>query len=381
MSGINEFSMKVVDPEEVRAEVEKEAEALPEEVESLKKQAETNALAIINCDVDSIGAKNKILVSIEEFGTGTLQKSSGKNKMLGASLGQLSQSGLEGGQVLKSLTDLQREIRDLDPSAVDFVKKGVLGKLYSPIANYFKRFEKAESVIADIVESLEKGKLRLKNDDTTLQIEQQELKGISANLKKEIELAEFMDEFIEDKLREIESAGENQEKLRFIREEVLYPLRKRTTNMQKMIAVNHQSVIAMEVIRRNNSELMTGVDEAVTVTVSALRTAVTVAQALYGQKVVLKKIQALNETTNSLIVGTSKMLKEQSTEIYGEMAEGGVTADALKEAFANLFETVEQLSEYKQKALPVLKQQIVQFRELADKSELEINRLEGSGAF
>jgi len=373
--------MKVVDPEEVRAEVEKEAEALPEEVESLKKQAETNALAIINCDVDSIGAKNKILVSIEEFGTGTLQKSSGKNKMLGASLGQLSQSGLEGGQVLKSLTDLQREIRDLDPSAVDFVKKGVLGKLYSPIANYFKRFEKAESVIADIVESLEKGKLRLKNDDTTLQIEQQELKGISANLKKEIELAEFMDEFIEDKLREIESAGENQEKLRFIREEVLYPLRKRTTNMQKMIAVNHQSVIAMEVIRRNNSELMTGVDEAVTVTVSALRTAVTVAQALYGQKVVLKKIQALNETTNSLIVGTSKMLKEQSTEIYGEMAEGGVTADALKEAFANLFETVEQLSEYKQKALPVLKQQIVQFRELADKSELEINRLEGSGAF
>jgi len=370
--------MKVMDPDEVNREVEKETEALPEEVSKLKKQAETNALAIIDCDLGSVDSKNSILVSIEEFGIETLQKSSSKNKMLSASLGQLSQSGSEGGQVLKSLTDLQREVKELDPSAVDFVKKGVLGKLYNPIANYFKRFEKAESVIAGIVQSLEKGKNRLKNDNTTLQLEQQELKDISARLKKEIELAGFMDEFIEYRLGEIENAAGDPEKIRFIREEVLFPLRKHTTNMQKMIAVNHQSIIAMEVIRRNNNELMIGVDEAVTVTVSALRTAVIVAQALYEQRIVLKKIQALNETTNNLIVGTSKMLNEQSTEIYSEMIEGGVTVDSLKEAFTNLFETVDKLSEYKQKALPILKQQIEQFKELADKSEVEIKKLEGS---
>lgn len=379
MGSIDGFSMKIVNPDEVKTEIERETEALPEEVLKLKKQAETNALAIIDCDLNSTDSKNNILVSIEEFGLETLQKSSGKNKMLSASLGQLSQSGSEGGQVLKSLTDLQREVKELDPSAVDFVKKGVLGKLYNPIANYFKRFEKAESVIADIVQSLEKGKNRLKNDNTTLQLEQQELKEISAKLKKEIELAGFMDDFIEYKLREVENAGEDPEKIRFIREEVLFPLRKHTTNMQKMIAVNHQSIIAMEVIRRNNNELMTGVDEAVTVTVSALRTAVIVAQALYEQRIVLKKIQALNETTNNIIVGTSKMLNEQSSEIYSEMIDGGVTVDALKEAFTNLFETVEKLSDYKQKALPILKQQIEQFRELADKSEVEIKKLEGNG--
>ena len=377
MSSESGFSMQVVDPEEIQKEVEKESDALPEEVVKLKKQAETNALAVINCDVNSIDSKNSILVSIEQFGAETLNKSSSKNKMLSASLGQLSQSGSEGGQVLKSLTDLQREVKELDPSAIDFVKKGVIGKLFNPIANYFKRFEKAESVIASIVQSLEKGKARLKNDNTTLQIEQQDLKTLSAKLKKEIELAGFMDEYIEDKLREVENAGEDREKIRFIREEVLFPLRKHTTNMQKMIAVNHQSIIAMEVIRRNNNELMIGVDEAVTVTVSALRTAVIVAQALYEQRIVLKKIQALNETTNNLIVGTSKMLNEQSAEIYSEMIEGGVTVDALKEAFTNLFETVDKLSEYKQKALPVLKQQIEQFRELAEKSEVEIGKLEG----
>lgn len=381
MSNANSFSMEVIDIEEVRNDIDKEIESLPDETKKLKEQAETNALAVINCDADSIEAKNNILTSIEQFGVETLQKSSGKNKMLSATLGQLSQSGSESGQVLKSLTDLQREVKNLDPGAIDFVKKGVLGKLYNPVAGYFKRFEKAESVIASIINSLEKGKTILKNDNVTLQLEQQNLKDISVKLRKEIDLASFMDEFIENKLHEMESGGESPEKARFIKEEVLFPLRRRTANMQKMTAVNHQSIIAMEVIRRNNNELMIGVDEAVTVTVSALRTAVTVAQALYDQRIVLRKIQALNETTNNIITGTSRMLKEQSEEIYDEMAGGGVTVDALKEAFGNLFETVEKVSEYKQQTLPVLKQQIEQFRELADRSEAEIKKLEGGGAF
>ena len=373
--------MEVINLEEVQKDVDKEFEPLPEEVKKLREQAEANALAIISCDVNSINSKNKILVSIEEFGTETIKKSSNKNNLLKATLGQLSQAGSEGGQVLKGLTDLQTEVKSLDPSAVDFLKKGILGKLFNPVANYFKRYEKAESVIASIIQSLEKGKTKLKNDNVTLQLEQQELKALSAKMKKEIELAVFMDEFVEGKLAEVESSGGDPEKIRFIREEVLFPLRKHTTNMQKMIAVNHQSIIAMEVIRRNNKELMIGVDEAVTVTVSALRTAVTVAQALYNQRIVLQKIQALSETTNNMIVGTSRMLNEQSTEIYNELIEGGVTVDALKEAFTNLFETVEKLSDYKQKALPIMRQQIEQFKELADKSEAEIKRLEGDGSF
>lgn len=377
MSIKNGFSMEVIKVEDVQKDVCNETSSLPEETRKLKEQAEVNALAIINCDEDSIEAINNILVSIEQFGIETLQKSSRKNRLLSTTLGQLSQSGTEGGQVLNSMTDLHREIKELDPSAVDFLKKGFLGKLYNPVANYFKRFEKAEEVIAGIINSLDKGKTKLKNDNTTLLLEQKDLKEISSKLSKEIELATFMDVFIEDKLREMENGGWHSEKVRFVREEVLFPLRRHTTNMQKMIAVNHQSIIAMEVVRRNNNELIIGVDEAVNVTMSALRTAVTVAQALYNQRIVLQKIKAINETTNSIIVGTSKMLKEQSGEIHSELTEGGVTVDALKEAFDNIFETVEKVSEYKQKALPVLKMQIEQFRMLADRSEAEIRNLEG----
>ena len=78
-----------------------------------------------------------------------------------------------------------------------------------------------------------------------------------------------------------------------------------------MQAVNQQGYLSMEIVRRNNKELIRAVERAQNVTVSALRTAVTVASALYNQKIVLEKVQAVNKTTNDLIKSTSEMLKTQ----------------------------------------------------------------------
>src|SRR3712207_7990289 len=58
-------------------------------------------------------------------------------------------------------------------------------------------------------------------------------------------------------------------------------------------------------VRKNNIELVKGVDRATTTTVAALRTAVIVAQALSNQKLVLDQITALNTTTSDLIQTTS----------------------------------------------------------------------------
>ena len=63
--------------------------------------------------------------------------------------------GDEGGTVAKGLLDLQREIKDLDPSMIDFAKTGFLGKFYNPVRAYFARYQKADNVISDIINSLE----------------------------------------------------------------------------------------------------------------------------------------------------------------------------------------------------------------------------------
>src|SRR3546814_15572721 len=78
--------------------------------------------------------------------------------------------------------------------------------------------------------------------------------------------------------------------------------------------------MALDLVKKNNVELVKGVDRASTTTVSALRTAVTVAQALTNQKLVLEQITALNATTATIIDSTGEMLKNQTSRIHEQAA-------------------------------------------------------------
>lgn len=370
------FSMEVVDPKAVEAAIVEEAKPEPAEIAALRKQAESNAVAILECDLDSMKERTEIMKSIDEFGLDSMRRSSEKSALLTTTVGRLSQSGSEGGQVSKSLTDLSHTVKDLDPSALDFAKTGIFGKIFNPIRSYFERYEKAEDVIAGIVLSLDKGKATLKNDNTTLLLEQQNLRELTKQIQKQIELGSMMDDYVAQKIEEARSSGEDEDRVRFMEEEVLFPLRQRVMDMQQMAVVNQQGIIAMEVVQRNNKELIRGVDRAKTVTLSALRTAVIVASALYNQRIVLKKIQALSETTNAMISQTSKMLKEQGADIQKQSMSTGVSVETLKGAFDDAMSALDQISEYKQQALPIMKEQIRQFRELSDQGEERIVRLE-----
>ena len=70
------------------------------------------------------------------------------------------------------------------------------------------------------------------------------------------------------------------ERERVVREEMLFYARQKVTDLLTQLAVNIQGYLALDMIRKNNLELMKGVDRATTTTVAALRTAVIVAQAL-----------------------------------------------------------------------------------------------------
>lgn len=370
------FTMEVASPEEIKVAIEEQVKPVPEEVAKLKEQADTNVATIMALDLDSIDKRKEILTTVESFGLTTMKASSEKNSLLQISVGNLSKSGDEGGAVAKGLAELQIQLKDLDPSVIDFTKRGFLGKFFNPIRAYFQRFEKADAVISNIIETMNKGKITLKNDNTTLEIEQQGLRDLTKRLKKEIQLVSFMDESIETQLEAAKARNEDPDKIRFITEDVLFPLRQRTMDMQQMLAVNQQGFISFEVVMRNNKELMRGADRANTVTVAALRNAVIVASALYNQDIVLKKIEALNATTNNIIAATSKMLKEQGVAIHKQAMEASISVDTLKQAFTDSLSALESISTYKQEALPRMRETINQFRELAETGEKQIQRLE-----
>ena len=145
-----------------------------------------------------------------------------------------------------------------------------------------------------------------------------------------------------------------------------------------MIVVNQQGIVSLNVIRRNNKELIRGVKRAQNVTVSALRTGVMVASALYNQKIVMDKINILNKTTENIIESTSHMLKEQGSEIQRHSAETMISPEVLKASFAEALQAIEDVSTYKQQALPKMKETIEVFSDLADEGQKVVDKIETS---
>jgi uncharacterized protein YaaN involved in tellurite resistance len=158
------------------------------------------------------------------------------------------------------------------------------------------------------------------------------------------------------RLAEIEAG--DPEKARVVREELLFYVRQKVQDLLTQLAVTIQGYLAMDMIRRNNLELIKGVDRASTSTISALRTAVIVAQALANQKLVLDQIGALNQTTGNLLVSTSAMLKSQAGQIHEQATSGAIGLDTLRESFRNVYDTIEMVSTYKLKALDTMQQTI-----------------------
>ena len=116
------------------------------------------------------------------------------------------------------------------------------------------------------------------------------------------------------------------------------------------IAVSAQGYLAMDMVRANNVELIKGVDRARTTTLSALRTAVIVAQALVGERLVLDQITALNKTTSDLIASNAEMLKTTSADIHRQAAASTIEIDKLEKAFQDVFETMDAIDTFRAEA-------------------------------
>lgn len=373
MSG---FTLELPNTEAIKQKVAEELEPSMEEKAVITNVVKDKAEQIMAVDLDSLAQRREFIQVVETFGADLVRQSQTKNNILQKRMGDFSRAGGESGEVAKGLEELSIKMRDLDPSGLDFTKSGVLGKVFNPIRRYFERFKTADAEIADIVKSLEKGRTILKNDNTTLEIEQASMRELTKQLTQKVELGSQLDGYLENAVENARALGEADERIKFVEEEIVFPLRQRLMDFQQLLTVNQQGIIAMEVIRKNNLELIRAVDRAQTVTVAALRTAVTVAGALYNQKIVLEKVEMLNETTNHMISATSRMLKEQGAVIQREAVEASISPDTLKQAFADTLSALDDISTYKKKALPQMAQTIQDFRHIADEGERQIADME-----
>lgn len=278
------------------------------------------------------------------------------------------------------LSELRRTVEDLDPA-----KRGSLlapRRLFgiipfgSKARAYFDSYRSAQSHIAAILDRLASGKDELLRDNAAIDVERRKLWETMGKLEQMIHVSKTLDAKLEAKAMELEAT--DPEKARAIRESALFYTRQRTTDLLTQMAVTVQGYLALDLVKKNNQELVKGVDRASTTTVAALRTAVIVAQALTNQKLVLDQITALNQTTANVIDATGTMLRTQTGEIHKQAASSTIPLETLKQAFANIYATMDSIDQFKVQALASMKQTVDALTDEVEKSRGYIARAEGA---
>ena len=263
-------------------------------------------------------------------------------------------------RVATSLNELRNTITDLDPNRADLtgVKK-VLKWLPGgdKIQKYFQKYESAQTQLNAIIKSLESGQDDLRKDNAAIETEKANMWTTMGKLSEYNALASALDDAIAQKVAELEAAG-NSEAANTLKSDALFAIRQRRQDIMTQMAVAVQGYMALDLVRKNNVELIKGVDRAQTTTVSALRTAVIVSQALARQKLVLDQITALNTTTSNLIESTSQQLRVQGAQINEQAASSTIDIQKLQAAFDNVFQTMDALDSFRAQAVDSMAQTV-----------------------
>jgi uncharacterized protein YaaN involved in tellurite resistance len=380
-------ALVVADAADIRKElalVDPSALGVDETIDpELDQQAENfvkQVLAYNPEDPAQLDDRGRTIAAVELLGAQTQKDAAHRSRMLKEPIRKLGARGEDGGEVANALIQLKNEVEALDPGRFDF-KPGwftrTLGRIPgigSPLKNYFSKFESSQTVIEAIMRALEEGRHVLQRDNVTLAQDQKVMRELTHKLQQTVQLGMLVDQKLTYALdRDIPAEDPRR---RFIEEEMLFPLRQRIQDLQQQLAVNQQGVLAIEIIVRNNKELIKGVNRGMNVTVNALNVAVTVALALANQKIVLDKIQAVNRVTDDLIASTSEKLKTQGVAIQKQASDTQLNIETLKKAFADINTALDDIASFRRKALPQMAQNILEMDELTQATEESIKRME-----
>lgn len=336
---------------------EQAADAVPlEDAKQVELRTKANAFVadLVSLDTKSPAFSQKVS-SITSLGDREMRASAAvSNRMLERPAAAMGKGKADAQtRVANTLIDLRGTVTELDPKRADLtgVKK-VLKWLPGgdKVDRYFAKYQSAQSHLNAIIKALDSGQDELRKDNAAIETEKANMWQMMGKLREYNELAAALDTALEQKVAELEAAGRTED-ANVVRSDALFPVRQRRQDIMTQMAVAVQGYMALDLIRRNNLELIRGVDRAQTTTVAALRTAVIVSQALSRQKLVLDQITALNTVTSNLIESTSEQLRIQGTQINQQASSSTVDVAKLQAAFDNVFATMDAVDTFRAQAI------------------------------
>lgn len=278
------------------------------------------------------------------------------------------------------LVQLRKIVEDLDPGKSGKLteRKKLFGLIPvggGKLRSYFDSYKSAQSNINAILGALKSGKDELLKDNISIEDERAKLWDAMGKLEQMVHMSKVLDEKLEERAAELDVS--DPAKAKAIRENALFYVRQRTQDLLTQLAVSVQGYLALDLVKKNNVELMKGVDRASTTTVSALRTAVTVAEAMTNQKLVLEQITQLNTTTAGIIDSTGELLKSNTATIHEQAAASTIPVETLQRAFQNVYQTMDAIDTFKLKSLEAMKTTVDTLSVEVEKSRAYVARAQG----
>jgi uncharacterized protein YaaN involved in tellurite resistance len=352
----NDYLFTLTPPEAVAAVPKEKAGGLVPVDESVRtdmarKAAEyVEGLAVLDARSPAFAGKIGEIVTL---GSGEIRGAAAQsNRMLERTIRALPAKGEDArSRVSSSLVELRRTVEDLDPRDLPGGRaRKLLSRLPggNKVRDHVAAYASAQGTLNKIVGSLRGGQDELRRDNAALQTERVRLWDSMGKLQEYVVLTEALDSAVEGHISGVEARDPAQADT--LRADVLFPVRQKHQDLLTQLAVCAQGYLAMDVVRRNNEELIKGVDRAATTTVSALRISVMLASALDNQRKVVEQVDALRGTTEDLIRGNAEMLATQSGEIQRIAADPAVGAETLRSAFQQIYQTLDTIDTYKARA-------------------------------
>ncbi|WP_313670769.1 toxic anion resistance protein [Sandarakinorhabdus sp.] len=278
------------------------------------------------------------------------------------------------------LVQLRKIVEDLDPGKSGKLtgRKKLFGLIPvggNKLRSYFDSYKSAQTNINAILGALKSGKDELLKDNISIEDERAKLWDAMGKLEQMVHMSKVLDDKLEERATELDVV--DPAKAKAIRENALFYVRQRTQDLLTQLAVSVQGYLALDLVKKNNVELMKGVDRASTTTVSALRTAVTVAEAMTNQKLVLEQITQLNTTTAGIIDSTGELLKSNTAMIHEQAAASTIPVETLQRAFQNVYQTMDAIDTFKMKSLEAMKTTVDTLSVEVEKSRAYVARAQG----
>lgn len=314
----------------------------------------------ITADIDSMGMAEAKEIALSS------------NNLMNRQLKELDNSSVkENKKVVKSLMDMENKIVELNPAKAginwdDPLRGGRIFGIKLPfigdkLQKYIQKTRDASQYIEMVNKELDEGSRIIRESIGEIDLEKQKNLEITMRSNEYLYLNSAIVKKVESRM--IENKLNDKEK-ELVTEVILYPLEQKKSDLNTQIHVAITSYYGLDVIQKNNKELLRGVQRCQMVALPALNTSITMASALADQKNVHDTVGAINQTAEEMLNSVSTMVSSQSQQIQKSAQSETIKRKSIMDNYKKIEDALKKTSEYRLQAHAALKKDNEKMEEL-----------------